>query len=224
MNTAVLFSGGKDSTLALYKVLQMGWNVKYLVSVISSNPESYMFHYPNIELTKLQAKAIGIPIITKVSKGEKKKELKDLKKVLASIKPEIDGIVSGTVESRYQKNRVDIICKKLGLKSIAPLWHKPPACLWKEVLDLGFEVIITAVAAEGLDKEWLGKKIDLKVLKKLKDLNKQYGIHLTGEGGEFETMVLDGPIFKKKLKIIKARKEWNGINGIYRIIECNMHC
>ncbi|MBK6586687.1 MAG: hypothetical protein IPG26_07775 [Coprothermobacter sp.] len=70
----------------------------------------------------------------------------------------------------------------------------------------GFKVIVTAVAAEGLDSSWLGRQIDQKMLNELKDLNRRYGVHPAFEGGEAETFVLDGPIFKKRIKILKAEK------------------
>jgi len=168
-----------------------------------------MFHHPCIELTKLQAEALGIEHIIQRTKGEKEKELEDLRKVLEKIKSEIEGVVSGAVESNYQKSRIDAICKKLGLKSISPLWHREPEELLKEEVDSGFEIIITGVFADGFDKNWLGRKIDEKCIEDLKQLNKKYGVHLVFEGGEAETLVTDCPIFKKKIKILNFEKIWD---------------
>ncbi len=216
-NVAVLFSGAKDSAFAIYKAINMGFKVKFLVTVIPKNDESYMFHHPNIRWTKLQAEAIGIPLITKETKGEKEKELEDLKEVLESLKPEIEGVVSGALESRYQRVRIDKICRQLGLESFSPSWKRSMKEYIQEMIASGFENIITAVAAEGLDESWLGRKLDLQVLKDLEKVSRKYGIHKGGEGGEYETFVLDGPIFKKKIKILKARKEWDGVRGVYVI-------
>jgi len=132
-----------------------------------------------------------------------------LRKVLEKIKSEIEGVVSGAVESNYQKSRIDAICKKLGLKSISPLWHREPEELLKEEVDSGFEIIITGVFADGFDKNWLGRKIDEKCIEDLKQLNKKYGVHLVFEGGEAETLVTDCPIFKKKIKILNFEKIWD---------------
>ncbi len=217
MKIAALFSGAKDSTFAIYKVMQMGHEVKCLVSLISENPESYMFHHPNIEWTGMQARAMGIPIVTKKTAGEKEKELKDLEAVLREIKPDIEGIVSGALASRYQKSRIDDICQKLGLKSLAPLWGTKPEEHWNNILKSGFEIIVTAVACEGLGKEWLGRRINREALLGLKNLSEKHGFNLAGEGGEFETFVLSGPIFKKKLKILKAEKVWEEDTGSYLI-------
>ncbi|UCC91711.1 MAG: TIGR00289 family protein [Candidatus Aenigmatarchaeota archaeon] len=216
-NVAVLFSGAKDSAFAIYKAINMGFEVKFLVTVIPKNDESYMFHHPNIRWTKLQAEAIGIPLITKETKGEKEKELEDLKEVLESLKPEIEGVVSGALESRYQRVRIDKICRQLGLESFSPSWKRSMRDYIQEMIASGFENIITAVAAEGLDESWLGRKLDLQVLKDLEKVSRKYGIHKGGEGREYETFVLDGPVFKKKIKILKARKEWDGVRGVYVI-------
>ena len=97
MRLAVLFSGGKDSTFTVYKALKEGHEVKYLISLISENPASYMFHYPNISLTKVQAELMGIPIITKQTKGEKEKELEDIKSAILEIRKEIDGVGAGAL-------------------------------------------------------------------------------------------------------------------------------
>src|SRR3989338_9740065 len=100
MRLAILFSGGKDSTITIYKALKEGHEVKCLISFISENPASYMFHYPNINLTKIQAECMGIPLITVPTKGEKEKELNDIKDALKSING-IDGVGAGALASRY---------------------------------------------------------------------------------------------------------------------------
>lgn len=217
MKLAALFSGAKDSTFAIYKAIQVGHEVRYLVSIVSENPESYMFHHPNVEWTRLQSEAMGIPIVTKKTAGEKEKELEDLRGVLNEIKPDIEGIVSGALASQYQKSRIDDICQKLGLKSLAPLWGVKSDEHWNNILKSGFEIIITAVACEGLGREWLGRRIDNKALQELENLSRKYEFNIAGEGGEFETFVLDGPIFKKKLRIIEADEVWKGDSGSYLI-------
>ncbi|NIO19266.1 MAG: TIGR00289 family protein [Candidatus Aenigmarchaeota archaeon] len=217
MNVAVLFSGAKDSTFAIYKAMNRGMNVKYLVTLIPATDESYMFHYPNVKWTKLQAKAMGIELITKKTKGEKEKELEDLEDVLKSIKSEIQGVVSGALESRYQKARIDDICRKLGLKSVSPHWQRSMRDYLQDLIVSGFEIIISSVSAEGLGKEWLGRKLDHSAVKELGKLSRKYGLHKGFEGGEAETFVLDGPIFNKRIEIIKARKEWDGVRGTYVI-------
>ncbi|MBL7206724.1 MAG: TIGR00289 family protein [Candidatus Aenigmarchaeota archaeon] len=216
MKLAALFSGGKDSAYAVWKAINAGHEVKYLISMISENPDSYMFHYPNVELTLIQSMASGIRLVTKGTKGIKEKELDDLETVLKDMK-DIDGIIAGALASKYQKERVEKICKKLGLKLFSPAWGSDPEKYWKELLDNGFKVMITKVACDGLGKEWLGKIIDEKSLEELKKLAKKYRFHLAFEGGEAESFALDTPFFKKKIKITEGKIQWYGDSGIYKI-------
>jgi ABC transporter with metal-binding/Fe-S-binding domain ATP-binding protein len=219
MRLAVLFSGGKDSTLALHRAMQEGHSIECLVSIYPRSPASWMFHYPNISVTELQAKAMGIPIMTKETLGRKEEELEDLRDALEQVSPRIDGVVSGALASKYQKSRVDRIAESLGLQSLAPLWGDDPERMWKELIGLGFRVMITGVACEGLGREWLGRTVNLKVLEELKALSVKHQFHLGFEGGEAETMVTDGPIFKQKLEIQEADREWSEKegSGLYRI-------
>ncbi len=222
MKVAVLFSGGKDSNFAVFESLKKGRYVKYLVSMLPKNPESYMFHYPNIKWVEKQAEAMKIPVVTRHTDGVKEKELDDLRDALYSIKGRIDAVVAGGLASKYQMGRVGKVCNGLELRVIAPLWGIEPEKYWRMVLKSGFEVIVTAVACEGLGKEWLGKKIDLDVLGELKKLSKKYDFHLAGEGGEFETFILDGPMYKKKIMITDFEKKWKGDCGMFVINEVKM--
>ncbi len=222
MKVAALFSGGKDSCLAVQRVLEKGWIVTKLVSIISRNPESYMFHYPNIQLTEMQARAAGIKFVKRFSKGVKEDELRDLEEVLRPLTKGISGVVVGALASRYQRDRVAAVCRRLGLSMEAPLWGQDPARLWREVLEKGFEIMIVGVACDGLGREWLGRIIDSKSLGELKKLSKKYRFHLGFEGGEAETFVIDGPFFIKKLVVKKAEREWQGDSGYYWIKEARL--
>jgi diphthine-ammonia ligase len=214
MKAAVLFSGGKDSTMAVYKAIEEGYSVEYLVSMISDNPESYMFHVPNIHITELSSEAMGIPLIKAKTPGEKEKELEDLKRVLKDLKSRgVDAIFAGALSSQYQKSRIDGLCEEVGLESKAPLWHRDPKEYMEELIELGFEVILISVSAEGLDESWLGRKLDSKLLEDIIDLNSKYGMHMAFEGGEAETLVLDCPIFKKRIKILESSNVWDRDNG-----------
>lgn len=201
MKLAVLFTGGKDSVLSLYKKKD---EVVCLLTVISENPDSYMFHTSSIEITKLQAKAMDLPLIIGETKGEKEKELTDLKSLIKKAIKEykIDGIVTGALYSVYQSERIANICKELKIKCINPLWHMNPEDELKELTKNKFEFIFTSIAADGLNKSWLNKVITEKEIIKLKELNKKYGVSLIGEGGCFESLVLNCHLFKKRIKII----------------------
>jgi asparagine synthase (glutamine-hydrolysing) len=189
------------------------------------NPESYMFHTPNIELVEFQAKALELPLIRQVTPGEKEKELKDLKEAIkkAKVKYRIEGIVTGAFASAYQKDRIQNVCDELNLKGINPLWGKEPEALLRGMLKDGFKFILSSIAALSLDESWLGRVMTEKDIDKLVELNKKVGIHIAFEGGEAESLMIDGPIFKRKVKIIKAEKKMESKNtGVYRVIKAEL--
>jgi ABC transporter with metal-binding/Fe-S-binding domain ATP-binding protein len=212
---ACLFSGGKDSTLALHKASAF-MKVNMLISMVPENDYSYMFHKPNILLTKLQAEALTMKHVIVETKGEKELELDDLERAL--IKNGVDTIITGAVASNYQKNRIDAICKKYNIKHYAPLWGIDPEVELNE-LSLNYDVIITQISAEGFDESMLGKRIDEDMIKKIITLNKKYKINMLFEGGEAESFVLDAPMFKKRIRIKKAHKEIEKDVGRYIIDE-----
>jgi ABC transporter with metal-binding/Fe-S-binding domain ATP-binding protein len=183
--------------------------------MISKNPESYMFHYPNIEFTKYQAESLRIEWLPWKTKGEKEKELFDLKEAIGSIKNEIDGVVAGGLASKYQYNRIRAINESLNLETFVPFWRMDSEKYWKMILNSGFRVMIIGVACEGLEKEWLGRIIDWKRLRELKKLSEKHRFHLAFEGGEAETFVLDCPLFEKRLEVKEGEVVWNRDSGFY---------
>jgi len=220
MKVASLFSGGKDSAFAAYVAIQHGWEVPYFVSVLSESESSYMFHVPNVHLTSLQAEAAGINYIEVKTKGEKEKELDDLKAALSRL--EIDGVISGAVASEYQRTRIERICDELGIKSFAPLWHKDPRMLVREMVEAQFDIRIVGAFAEGMGPSWLGRKLDESAFADLCNLNEKYGVSISGEGGEYESLVLDCPMFKKRLEIFGSEKEWKNSSGMLRITDARL--
>jgi len=129
----------------------------------------------------------------------------------------IEGIVTGTVESTYQTTRIQRICDKLNLHQFNPLWKYNQKALLELLIAKKFQVIISGVFAYPLDNTWLGKQLNPTMIAQLVELQNKYGINPAGEGGEIETTVLDAPLFKQKIKITKATTEWQGSSGIYNI-------
>ncbi len=223
-SVGILFSGGKDSCLALHKAKQKGYNTEALLNVFPETSDSFMFHKPNLNLLFKQAEKLGIELIVKGTKGEKEKELEDLKELIkiAKEKKKIQGIVVGGIKSSYQGKRIKKICFELELEFIAPLWDYTPEKLWKELLDEKFKVILTKISCEGLSKNFLGKIIDEKIFNELKEHSEKYGFRLDFEGGEAETSVLGMPEFKNKKDIkidftIKSQGEYRHFLKIKKI-------
>ena len=201
MRVCVLYSGGKDSNLALLKAYEV-FEVVCLVTVSPKSEESSLFHYPNTELVRLQAESLKLPLIMKTCLDDEKSSLKALYDVLKEAKEQYDagGVVTGAIRSTYQATRFQRICDDLGLWCFNPLWLRDEVSILNEALDHGFEVVFTRVAGYPLEKSMLGKKITketIKTLERMKDF-----VNPAGEGGEYETLVLDMPLFTKKLKIV----------------------
>jgi len=203
MKLAALISGGKDSIYAAYQAKKSGNEIVCLINLQPEKPDSWMFHVPNAKFVKQQAQAMEIPLISLPTSGIKEQELNDLREAikLAVQKHKIQGIISGALASTYQKERIDKLCKELKLQSITPLWHMNPQQYIQALILDNFEVIITAIAADGFNKSWSGRKIDRNCLFDLIKLNRDFGIHVGGEGGEYETFVIDCPLFKKRIVI-----------------------
>lgn len=203
---AALFSGGKDSCLALWLMQQKGFSVECLVSVIPKNPDSFMYHKPSLEILKLQSRALGIPLVVERTAGEKELELEALERALGEAKARysIGGVSTGALFSEYQSSRIEKLCGGLGLQVFSPLWHMGQVTELKMLVDSGFIFIISKVA--GLGKDWLGRRIGRKEIAELEELSSKKGIHAAGEGGEYESLVLDAPNFRKKISILSMKK------------------
>ncbi|MCJ7445374.1 MAG: diphthine--ammonia ligase [Methanotrichaceae archaeon] len=223
MKLGVLFSGGKDSVFACYRAMEKN-QVVCLITMISENPDSYMFHTPNIRQTNLQAEAIGIPLIPWSTLGEKEKELVDLRNaiIVARNRFGIQGIVTGAVESIYQAARIQKICCDLDMWCFNPLWQINQIEYLYTLYSLGFKVLITGVFAYPFDASWVGAILVEEKIKKLEKLQQEYKINPSGEGGEFETFVLDGPIFRKRIEIIKASKSYENFRGHFILNETHL--
>jgi len=228
-----LFSGGKDSSWALYQALESGLSVERLVTV---HPEgdSYMYHVPATELAGLAAESIGIPLVDVRPEGfgaedatdagtQGDAELEPLERALAELDAElgIAGVTAGAVESEFQTARIQAMCDRLGAELFAPLWERDPRALAREMLDAGFEIRILRVAAAGLDESWLGRRFDADALGELDALNEEYGVHLLGEGGEFETIVTDGPHMDRPIEL-EYDAVWDGTRGQLRIEDARL--
>jgi ABC transporter with metal-binding/Fe-S-binding domain ATP-binding protein len=220
MRLAALISGGKDSALALNRVIEEGHQVAYLVSLIPNRKDSWMFHYPNIHLTALFAEASELPYIEHATTGVKEKEIEDLYNILGRL--DIEGVVSGAIASEYQKSRIEKVCKRLDLESITPLWQQEESMLLEELMQKRFKIVIVGVYAYGFTEDWLGKQLDPSTITALTNLSQKYHLSLVGEGGEYESLVLDAPFFKQRIEIIKTETVWEKQGGYLQVNQAQL--
>lgn len=204
MRLAALYSGGKDSTFATYLAHQMGHEMSLLVNIVPIDKASWIFHTPNLSIVPKMAEAMDIPLISVVSDGTEEGDMDALKDALEGL--DIDGVVVGALWSDYQWDRMNRVLGELDLIMLAPLWRKDQDMVYDEMVSAGIDAIIVGVFAEGLDERWLGRHIDNASKDELKVLRSRYGISIMGEGGEYESMTLDSPMFKKRLVINSSNK------------------
>jgi len=221
MKVGIIYSGGKDSTLAMIKSMDKN-EIACLISIIPFSEESLIFHFSNVEFVKYQAEAMDIPLIQE--KAENENELETLKHLIEKAKKEfkIEGIVCGAIKSKYQYERLKKLSKDLNLEFLAPLWQMGEIEELKEVLANKIKAMITCVAAYPLTENYLGRIIDEKFVEEMKMMKEKYGINASGEGGEYETFVLDAPIFKKEIVVKSFEKSYKNYFGVLRFKEVEL--
>jgi len=222
MNLASLFSGGKDSTYAIYVAQKQGHEVTCLLSIFTKSEESHLLHHPNMRWTKLQSKSMNIPQLTICSNSdETDEELSALENLLQNAKEQfhIEGLVHGGIKSKFQKEKFESLCSKLDLIAVAPLWDSEPQQYMNNLLDSNFDFIMTTVSSDGLDDSWLGKPISKSDVDILKHLSEKFGFNLNFEGGEAETFVIDCPLFSNSINVKEFQKKWDGYRGRFEIVD-----
>ena len=226
MKIASFFSGGKDSAFAIYSAQQLGHEITCLLTVFPYSDESHLLHHPNTSWTKLQSKLMNIPQLTSsITNTDTKLELTTMEKLLKKAQTTfgVEGLVHGGLASNFQKEKFEYICRKLGLTPIAPLWHIEPLDYMNNLIDAGFEFIITSVSSDGLDDRWLGKKITREDIPTLETLSHKHGFNLNFEGGEAETFVMNCPLFSNSIEIREGKKIWDGYRGRFEIVDAGVN-
>jgi len=225
MKLGSLFSGGKDSTYAIYLAQKQGHQVACLLSIFTKSEESHLLHYPNMQWTKLQSQSMNIPQLTINSESnETDDELFALEKLLQNAKDQfhIEGLVHGGIKSQFQKEKFESLCSKLDLVAITPLWNTEPEQYMNDLLDSNFVFIMITVSSDGLDDTWLGKEITKSDIVTLKNLSEKFGFNLNFEGGEAETFVINCPLFENSIRINKTKKIWDGYRGRFEIVDAEL--
>ena len=215
-----LLSGGKDSLFAVGKALSMGHKLVCTANLFSSSEQdSYMFQTIGTLLVPAISSSLDVPLVNRELLGKsicknlsyaitEKDEIEDLYELLLEAKfrfPEIQAVVSGAVFSDYQRIRVEHVCSRLGLASISPLWRLNQKELLVEMKEQGYSSIIVKISAMGLQEKHLGCEVT-DFIDYFDSLQKKFGFNVAGEGGEYESLIIDAPIMKKKLIITESEK------------------
>ncbi|MDR2204180.1 MAG: diphthine--ammonia ligase [Nitrososphaerota archaeon] len=205
-HVVVSLSGGKDSVYALYTVLMEGLDVKHLMFIKTGGKA----HLENKQMIELIAEATGIPYVIV---GKNPQDVgKALKKLRATM------LVSGVTTTPEHLNYYREILEPIGVKQYAPLFGKDPIAGLDEMYQTGFKCLIIEVdTALGANKNWLGKIMDQNIISEIKQRVAGKKINPIGEWGEYHTLVIDGPIYKKQINIEKTKTEWKNTKGYYLI-------
>jgi len=203
MNTDLMtisaWSGGKDSCLAYYKALNKGHKIRHLLNFVSKESGRCCFHGIEKDLVKLQAELIGMPLTQKEVTADMKEYEKEFKEAVSQFK-DAESMVFGDVYLDEHKDWVERVCKDIGIAPIEPLWNVPAADVVGEFVDAGFKSVVVSCQADKFGKDFVGRIVDRDMINELKEKN----ICPCGENGEFHTFVIDGPIFKKPINIVKS--------------------
>jgi len=194
------WSGGKDSCFACYLALGEGYKISNLVNFISREFKRVSFHGTEARLIQLQSQAVGIPLLQKQTTWEGyEAEFKEAVRSLLS--QGIKGMVFGDIYNDQHLAWVERVCGELGIESIEPLWNKDTEKIFTDFIDAGFEAVIVSAQAELIDRDWVGRRLDRNFMKYLKSKK----IDLCGENGEYHTLVVNGPLFKRRIEIIESK-------------------
>jgi uncharacterized protein (TIGR00290 family) len=194
------WSGGKDSCFACYRAMRSGYNISYLLNFISKEYKRVSFHGTEAKLIQLQAEALGILLLQKETTAEKyEQEFKEA--VRSLIRNDIKGMIFGDIYLQEHKDWVERVCGELGIEAVEPLWGQEPERIPFDFIERGFEAIIVSAKSELFDRKWIGRKVDREFLQYLKE----NGIDICGENGEYHTLVIAGPMFKKKIRIAESK-------------------
>jgi diphthine-ammonia ligase len=209
LTVTALVSGGKDSIYAAYLADTQGRTVDEMVTLRPGEPDSMLYHTPNLDLVALQARAWGKAhrVVDVAGTGERA-ELEALERAIAN---DSGWVVAGAIESSYQWSRLLEVAGRVGRPVYTPLWRKDADRVVRAEIDAGMEIRIAHVAAESLPRTLLGRRLDADLLGEIARASRTVRrTHLAGEGGEYETVVLDAPFFDGRIEVERAELRDSG--------------
>lgn len=227
VRVAILSSGGKDSTYAHWWATLQGWDVLSLIRCKISTGDSMTFQIPATDIVEKQSLASETNYLEFILSGEENSEMDELASLISEemqkgkILEKLDGLVTGALRSDYQKSRIECMCEELGIHSFSPLWHNNPETHISSLINDGFKILITSVSSNGLDKSWIGKIINHSNYLELEKLAEKYRFNVDGEGGEFETSILNAPHYSSEI-IYHGEIIWEKTRGHFEFSSINL--
>ncbi|HEV2429784.1 MAG TPA: diphthine--ammonia ligase [Thermoplasmata archaeon] len=219
--TTALVSGGKDSIASAQLADEQGWPVDELLVLVPQDPDSFLFHTPNLELVEHQAEAWG-----KVARSvpiDGAGEAVESEALRRALRTGTGPIVTGAIASSYQWGRLQRLSFELGRPLFAPLWGKDPGRVVRAEIASGLDIRLVQVAAEGLGEELLGRRLDLTLLEQIEAAGRPTRwVHAAGEGGEYETLVVDAPFFRSRLVLEETELERRGLAARLVVRRCRL--
>ena len=215
------WSGGKDSCLACYRAIASGLEVRYLANTVTEDGKRSRSHGLPARVIQVQSQAMGISLVQRRTTWDNYEV--EFKSMLRIFKQEgVNGGVFGDIDFEEHRQWVERVCQEADIVPHLPLWGESQGKILRDFIDLGFEAIIVATKADLFGKEWLGQKIDLDFIRHLDKLKETKDITLCGEAGEYHTLVIDGPLFKKRMEILKTRKVFRDTRWFLDILDTEL--
>jgi diphthine-ammonia ligase len=208
----ISWSGGKDSCYSCYKAIQNGMDVRFLMNMMNENGTWSFVHRFPLSVLQQQSDALDIRLLHHPT-GEDPYAVAFTRTIEEMKKDGIEGGVFGDIDLDEHREWVENICHESGIEACLPLWGMSQDDVMTGFLGLGFVAIIIACNEKYLGEEWLGRKVDEAFISHLKEVQKTTDITVCGESGEYHTLVIDGPIFKKCVEIQETVNRYN--NGYW---------
>ena len=207
MRVSCLVSGGKDSIYALWHAFHQ-YEVVSIINFVSDNSESLLFHIPNSKYVSLIAEMFSLPLISvKLKSDDIKEEIEQL--ITAICKSETEAIITGGIRSEFQRYHFNRAALLANVKCFNPLWRLSPELIIQDLINNRFEIILISVSSMGLDQNFLGKRLTPRLISKIREKSHGSDLAITGEGGEYESFVLDAPFFPSRRVIQESQIRWD---------------
>lgn len=222
MKTAFIsWSGGKDSCMAMHYASTQGFQPARLLTTITEDKLNSRGHGISVELLTLQAEALGLPFLHVPTSWDEYEA--HFKEALDILKEEGIGIgIFGDICFNAHRQWVEEVCGARDVQAVLPLWGKSEPELLEEFVSLGYESIVIAARDQYFGSDILGKKLDPEFLQSIDELNRTKSVSHCGEAGEYHTIVVNGPLFKKRLEITAAEKEHRTGHWFYNISDARL--